>query len=100
VNTNQTPEHPAAAVVDGIPLTEWQDVDVRPQAVGVYKTQYVTYDEHGDAQVVMGYSHWNGKTWGPQFDTPAAAEGGGQSADFPAPQLYRGLTSEHPEHQL
>lgn len=98
MNTNQTQEH--EPVIDGIPLTDWQTPDVKPMAIGVYKTQYQVKDKHGDAKIEIGYSKWDGTNWGPQFDTPEAAEGSGETAVFPAPDLYRGLAAEHPEHQL
>lgn len=87
-------------MVDGIPLSGWLSPELRPKAVGVYKTQYQVIDEHGDAKVEIGYSKWNGESWGPQFDTAEAAEGSGDAANFPAPNFYRGLVSEHPAHQL
>ena len=87
-------------VVDGIPMTEWFPPEVKPEHIGVYKTKIMRPAGHGDNHVEVGYSHWNGTAWGPQFDTAKEAEAAVGSATFPIEYHWRGLAAEHDEHKL
>jgi hypothetical protein len=46
-------------------VTQWFKPNQKPVHVGAYRTK------HPD--IGAGYSWWNGKEFGPQFDTPARA---------------------------
>lgn len=86
--------------VDGIPPTDWFPPEIQPAHIGVYKTKILRPAGHGDHEIEIGYSYWDGKNWGPQFDTPKGAEVAAGSASFPCEYHWRGIAAEHPEHQL
>jgi len=50
-------------------LTDWFAPEIKPVHVGVYPTSFenaVNVHRHG-------YSHWNGRSWGNQYETPDRA---------------------------
>lgn len=78
-----------------IPLTDWHDKSLHPARVGVYKTR----EPDGDDDMVIGYSRWNGMTWGPQFESREFAEAHAEDAVTPDKE-WRGLSEEHPDDAL
>ena len=98
VATEATPTD--EVTVDGIQPTDWFPPEIQPAHIGVYKTKILRPAGHGDHEIEIGYSYWDGKNWGPQFDTPKGAEVAAGSASFPCEYHWRGIAAEHPEHQL
>lgn len=78
-----------------IPLTDWHDKSLHPARVGVYKTR----EPDGDEDMVIGFSHWSGATWGPQFESKDMAFFHKDAADTPDKE-WRGLAEEHPDDAL
>lgn len=82
-------------------VTVFSSPEVPPTRVGVYLTREDSAIAVGvplDTPDV-GFSHWNGTDWGPQFQTPEAANENRAAAKWPA-RHWAALVDEHPDNQI
>jgi hypothetical protein len=76
--------------------------EVPPARVGVYVTEQddaVIDSEALDGMVTIGFSHWDGHNWGPQFQTPESASANHGAAKWP-PKPWAALLAEHPDNAI
>ncbi|MNK49885.1 hypothetical protein D3C87_687510 [compost metagenome] len=76
--------------------------EVQPARVGVYVTEQddsVIDSEALDGMVTIGFSHWDGHNWGPQFQTPESASANHGAAKWP-PKPWAALLAEHPDNAI
>lgn len=76
--------------------------ELPPARVGVYVTKQEdsVIDAEADAEAVtVGFSHYNGEHWGPQFQTPDSASANHGAAKWPN-KPWAALVEEHPDNQI
>jgi len=85
-----------------LPITVFFPPEVRPARVGVYVTNQddnLIDSEAQDGMITIGFSHWDGENWGPQFQSIESASANHGAAKW-APKPWAALITEHPDNQI
>lgn len=83
-------------------ITVFFPPEQHPAMVGVYVTQQddsIIDAEADEGSTTVGFSHWDGAHWGPQFQTPESASDNHGAAKWPD-KRWAALVEEHPDNQI